>query len=118
MAGVRDHAVLLALEFWPVRAVAYGYVAFLFLPIGSRATIVSMLMPRIAPPGKFGTVFGWLLVGNSLGAATGPLLSGALFDLTGSYRVIYLTATSMVVTAIVALAIFIRGTAPARAGAP
>jgi len=109
---------LLALEFWPVRAVAYGYVAFLFLPIGSRATIVSMLVPRIAPPGKFGTVFGWLLVGNSLGAATGPLLSGALFDLTGSYLVIYLTATSMVVTAIVALAIFIRGTAPARAGAP
>jgi predicted MFS family arabinose efflux permease len=109
---------LLALELWPVRVVAYGYVLFLFLPIGSRATIVSMLVPRIAPPGKFGTVFGWLLVGNSLGAATGPLLSGALYDLTGSYLVIYLTATGMVVTAIACLAIFIRGTAPARGGAP
>ncbi len=109
---------LLALEFWPARVVAYGYVLFLFLPIGSRATIVSMLVPRIAPPGKFGTVFGWLLVGNSLGAATGPLLSGALYDLTRSYLVIYLTATLMVVTAIVALAIFIRGTAPVRLGSP
>jgi len=61
---------LLALEFWPARALAYAYVVFLFLPIGTRATIVAMLVPRIAPPGKFGTVFGWLSVGNSLGAAT------------------------------------------------
>jgi predicted MFS family arabinose efflux permease len=106
---------LLGLEFWPVRALAYGYVAFLFLPIGTRATIVSMLVPRIAPPGKFGTVFGWLSVGNSLGAATGPLLSGALYDLTGSYLVIYATAVTLVVIAIVGLTIFVRGTtAPPR----
>jgi predicted MFS family arabinose efflux permease len=101
---------LLGLEFWPVRPLAYGYVAFLFLPIGTRATIVSMLVPRIAPPGKFGTVFGWLSVGNSLGAATGPLLSGALYDLTGSYLVIYATAVALVVIAIVGLAVFVRGT--------
>ena len=73
---------LVGLELWPARVLAYGYVFFLFLPIGTRATIVSMLVPRIAPPGKFGTVFGWLSVGNSLGAATGPLVSGALYDLT------------------------------------
>jgi predicted MFS family arabinose efflux permease len=107
---------LLGLEFWPARALAYGYVAFLFVPIGTRATIVSMLVPRIAPPGKFGTVFGWLSVGNSLGAATGPLLSGALYDLTRSYLVIYATAATLVTIAIIALAIFVRGTSapPAR----
>jgi predicted MFS family arabinose efflux permease len=103
---------LLGLEFWPVRALAYGYVAFLFLPIGTRATIVSMLVPRIAPPGKFGTVFGWLSVGNSLGAATGPLLSGALYDLTASYLVIYVTAATMVTIAILSLTVFVRGTTP------
>jgi predicted MFS family arabinose efflux permease len=103
---------LLALEFWPVRALAYGYVLFLFMPIGTRATIVSMLVPRIAPPGKFGTVFGWLSVGNSLGAATGPLLSGALYDLTTSYLVIYLTAATLVTIATLSLAIFVRGTSP------
>jgi predicted MFS family arabinose efflux permease len=103
---------LLALEFWPARALAYGYVLFLFLPIGTRATIVSMLVPRIAPPGKFGTVFGWLSVGNSLGAATGPLLSGALYDLTASYLVIYTTAATLVTLAIVALIVFVRGTTP------
>jgi predicted MFS family arabinose efflux permease len=102
---------LLALEFWPARALAYAYVVFLFLPIGTRATIVSMLVPRIAPPGKFGTVFGWLSVGNSLGAATGPLLSGVLYDLTGSYLVIYATAAALVTVALIALTVFIRGTA-------
>jgi predicted MFS family arabinose efflux permease len=101
---------LLGLEFWPVRVLAYGYVLFLFLPIGTRATIVSLLVPRIAPPGKFGTVFGWLSVGNSLGAATGPLLSGALYDLTHSYLAIYITAVTLVTIAIMALAVFVRGT--------
>jgi predicted MFS family arabinose efflux permease len=101
---------LLGLELWPVRALAYGYVLFLFLPIGTRATIVSLLVPRIAPPGKFGTVFGWLSVGNSLGAATGPLLSGALYDLTHSYLAIYITAVTLVTIAILALTIFVRGT--------
>ena len=105
---------LLGLELWPARALAYGYVVFLFMPIGTRATIVSMLVPRIAPPGKFGTVFGWLSVGNSLGAATGPLLSGALHDLTGSYLVIYTTAATLVTIAIVALVVFVRGTSPPR----
>jgi predicted MFS family arabinose efflux permease len=101
---------LVGLEFWPARVLAYGYVAFLFLPIGTRATIVSMLVPRIAPPGKFGTVFGWLSVGNSLGAATGPLLSGTLYDLTASYLVIYTVAATMVAIALIALVIFVRNT--------
>jgi predicted MFS family arabinose efflux permease len=99
---------LLGLELWPVRALAYGYVFFLFLPLGTRATIVSMLVPRIAPPGKFGTVFGWLSVGNSLGTATGPLLSGALYDFTGSYLPIYLVAATLIATAILALTIFVQ----------
>jgi MFS family permease len=101
---------LIGLELWPSRALAYAYVGFLFLPIGSRATIVSMLVPRIAPPGKFGTVFGWLSVGNSLGAGTGPLVSGALYDVTGSYLTIYVTAALLLATALAALAVFVRGT--------
>ena len=105
---------LIGLELWPMRPLAYAYVLFLFLPIGTRATIVSMLVPRIAPPGKFGTVFGWLSVGNSLGAATGPLISGALYDLTGSYLPIYLVAATLVTVAIVALAVFVHGTAAPR----
>ena len=49
---------LLAMEAWPARVLAYGYVLFLFTPLGSRATIVSVLLSRIAGPRNYGPVFG------------------------------------------------------------
>jgi MFS family permease len=104
---------LLATGAWPGRTLAYGYVLFLFLPMGSRATIVSVLVSRIAPPRHYGLIFGLLGVGNSLGAAAGPLLSGAIYDWTGSYRAIYLTATAILLVGIAALALFSRLTRPA-----
>ena len=103
-------ACLLGLEFWPGRLLAYGYVVFLFLPMGTRATVVSQLVPRLAPPSKFGSVFGWLALGNSLGAGLGPLVSGALYDVAQSYLVIYVTALALVGVAVGALAIFVRTT--------
>jgi MFS family permease len=101
---------LLAFEFAPVRALAYGYVLFVFLPLGTRATVVSLLVARIAPPRRFGAVFGALAIGNSLGAALGPFLSGALFDVTRSYLAIYVAAVALVVTALLALLLFLRDT--------
>ena len=103
-------ACLLGLEFWPTRLLAYGYIVFLFLPMGTRATVVSQLVPRIAPPSRFGRVFGWLAVGNSLGSGLGPLVSGSLYDVTQSYAVIYATALALVGVAIGALAVFVRAT--------
>jgi nitrate/nitrite transporter NarK len=98
---------LLGLELWPGRVLAYGYLLFLFLPMGTRATVVSQLVPRIAPPRSFGTVFGWLAVGNSLGAGLGPLVSGSLYDVTGSYVVIYVVALALAGVAMALLAIFV-----------
>ena len=103
---------LLGMEAWPLRLFAYGYVLFVFLPLGSRATIVSVLVGRIAPRAQYGLIFGYLSIGNNLGAALGPLLSGALYDRTGSYLAIYLVAAGLLVTALAALAVFCRTTRP------
>jgi predicted MFS family arabinose efflux permease len=97
---------LLSLEASPARLLAYGYVLFLFLPMGSRSTIGSVLVGRIAPPAHYGVVFGLLGIGNSLGSALGPLLAGALHDWTGSYLVIYASAIGVVGVAVAALAMF------------
>jgi MFS family permease len=97
---------LLSLEATPAPLLAYGYVLFLFLPMGSRATIGSVLVGRIAPPAQYGLVFGLLGIGNSLGSALGPLLAGALHDWTGSYLLIYASALGLVVVAVAALAVF------------
>jgi MFS family permease len=105
---------LVALDIVPGRVLAYAYVAFVFLPLGTRATIVSILVSRIAPPAAFGTIFGLLAIGNNLGAGAGPLLSGWIYDLTRSYLAIYLTAVGFVLVALIALVIFVRGTTEPR----
>jgi predicted MFS family arabinose efflux permease len=101
---------LLALDVWPGRLLAYAYVVFIFFPLGTRATIVSVLVGRIASASSFGTIFGLLAIGNNLGAAAGPFLSGLIYDATQSYRAIYVTAVGAVLLALTALAVFVRTT--------
>jgi len=98
---------LLAMETWPARIFAYGYVLLLFLPLGSRATIVSVLLGRISGPRNYGPIFGLLGIGNSLGSAAGPWLSGAIFDQTHSYLVVYLTALGFALAGLAALVVFL-----------
>ena len=108
---------LIGMEFRPAWLLAAGYVFFLFLPLGSRASIVTVLLGRIAPPAHYGVIFGLLGIGNNLGAALGPWLSGMLFDRTGSYLVIYLWASGIALTGLAALSVFCLVTrSSARAG--
>jgi predicted MFS family arabinose efflux permease len=103
-------ACLLGMEGWPSRLLAYASVFFVFLPIGSRATIVSVLVSRIAPRAQYGTIFGLLGIGNSLGAGLGPIMSGAIYDRTRSYTAIYLAATALLLLALGGLIAFVRMT--------
>ncbi|HEY7040622.1 MAG TPA: MFS transporter [Methylomirabilota bacterium] len=105
---------LLGMEVRPLGVLAAGYVFFLFLPLGSRASIVTVLLGRLAPPAHYGVIFGLLGIGNNLGAALGPWLSGVLFDRTGSYVVIYVSAIAIALTGLSALAVFTVSTGGAR----
>lgn len=97
---------LIGMEVRPLRVLAAGYVLFLFVPLGSRASIVTVLLGRLAPPAHYGVIFGLLGIGNNLGAALGPWLSGALFDRTGGYLAIYLWALGIALIGLAALAVF------------
>jgi predicted MFS family arabinose efflux permease len=103
---------LIGMEVRPLRILAAGYVLFLFLPLGSRASIVTVLLSRIAPPGHYGFIFGLLGIGNNLGAALGPWLSGVLFDRTGGYLAIYLCALAIALIGLTALTVFTLTTRP------
>jgi predicted MFS family arabinose efflux permease len=107
-------ACLLGMESRPSRLLAYLSVFFVFLPIGSRATIVSVLVSRIAPRAHYGPIFGLLGIGNSLGAGLGPILSGAIYDHTHSYTAIYLTSTAILLIGLTALLTFTALTHPQR----
>jgi predicted MFS family arabinose efflux permease len=106
---------LLGMEVEPFGILAAGYVLFLFLPLGSRASIVSVLLGRIAPPAHYGIIFGLLGIGNNLGAALGPWLSGVLFDRTGTYLTIYLWALGIALVGLAALTVFTLTTREPRA---
>jgi predicted MFS family arabinose efflux permease len=105
---------LIGMALHPGWLFAAGYVFFLFLPLGSRASIVTVLLGRIAPPAHYGVIFGLLGIGNNLGAALGPWLSGLIFDRTASYLIIYLSAMGIALTGLLALTVFCLTTRPAR----
>jgi MFS family permease len=101
-------ACLLALNWTPSWWLVAGYLMFLFAPIGSRAPIIPLLLMRMTSPARYAVVFGYLAISNNLGAAAGPLLSGALYDLTGSYAVVFGTAIVLILVALGALVAFQR----------
>jgi predicted MFS family arabinose efflux permease len=104
-------AALIGFELARAPGLAYLYLFCAFLPMGSRATIVSVLTLRIAPPGRYGSVFGLLAIGNSIGSAAGPFISGTIYDVTGAYLPIFAVAAAVIVTALTSLIVFLR-TAP------
>jgi MFS family permease len=84
---------LLSLERWHHPAALYAYALLFGLGFGARGPIITAIAAELFPGRRFGAIYGFLSVGNGLGGAIGPWFAGALFDLTGSYRVAFLVAT-------------------------
>ncbi len=105
---------LVALDVWPSRLLAYGYVVFIFFPLGTRATIVSVLVGAHAERGRRSARSSAC---SRSATASAPrrarYLSGLIYDATQSYRAIYRHARSAwCCVAIAALAVFVRTTRP------
>jgi len=76
------------------------------LSVGAEVDLVAYLVSRLFPRPLFGTAFGAIYALFLLGGAIGPALIGALFDLTGGYRIPLLGAASLLaISAILALRI-------------
>ena len=84
---------LLSIEHLPHAAALYVYALLFGLGFGARGPIITAIAAEIFPGRRFGVIYGFLSVGNGLGGAVGPWFAGALFDVTGSYRVPFLIAT-------------------------
>jgi MFS family permease len=51
--------------------------------------------------GSHGLLFGIVLFSGTLGGAIGPLMAGHIFDLSGSYRLVFLILTAMAVIGLI-----------------
>jgi len=85
-------AALLALEVQPSMLWLYAYAVLFGLGFGARGPIITAIASRLFGGRRFGVIYGVLNMGNGIGAAIGPLFAGAVHDLTGSYRMAFVTA--------------------------
>ena len=72
-------------------AVLYGFAH------GGFFTVMSPTVAELFGTGSHGLLFGIVLFSGTLGGAIGPLMAGRTFDLTGSYRLVFIILTAMAV---------------------
>ncbi len=79
------YALLLIMQHQPSLVLVYLMVAAQGLFGYGLAAVYGAVAADIFQGPRYGTIFGTLTIAGSAGAAGGPWLTGALFDLTGSY---------------------------------
>jgi MFS family permease len=76
------------------------WMLFLFAGIyglahGGFFTVVSPTVAELFGVGSHGVLFGIILFCGTIGGAIGPLMAGVTFDMTGSYRMVFLVLTGV-----------------------
>lgn len=81
----------LARELWMfyLFALVYGFAH------GGLFTLVSPLIARLFGTRAHGAIFGIVYFAGNLGGASGPLLAGYVFDVTGSYQIAFWVITGL-----------------------
>ena len=77
-----------------------AWMLFLFAAIygfahGGFFTVVSPMVAELFGIGSHGVLFGIILFSGTLGGAFGPLMAGRVFDVTGSYRMVFFALCGM-----------------------
>ncbi len=83
---------LLMLEGWPHAEWLYAYALLFGLGFGARGPIITAMAAELFAGRRFGAIYGVMNLANGLGGAIGPWFGGVIHDLTGSYRLAFLTA--------------------------
>jgi MFS family permease len=84
---------LLSIESSLSPAGLYVYGVLFGLGFGARGPIITAIAADLFPGRRFGAIYGYMSLGNGFGGAIGPWFAGAVFDITGSYRIAFLIAT-------------------------
>jgi MFS family permease len=78
-------ASLLALSYFPSHWFLMSFVAFFGIAQGARGPIISGLCSKLFPGPGLATIYGVAYACMSVGAASGAMMSGLLYDWTGGY---------------------------------
>jgi MFS family permease len=75
----------------------YLYAALFGVGFGARGPIVTAMMADFYHGKHFGSIYGFINIGNGIGGALGPWLAAYLHDVTGSYKISFLTCIPILV---------------------
>ena len=71
--------------------------------MGGNIAVQPLIAGHFFGTASLGTIFGWVLLAGAIGSALGPLVMGAIYDLSGSYSVgmiVFLVAYAVAVAAL------------------
>jgi MFS family permease len=77
----------------------YLYAALFGLGFGARGPILTAMVADMYQGKHFGSIYGFINIGIGIGGALGPWLAGYVHDLTGSYRISFVTCIPLLVLA-------------------
>lgn len=84
-----------------------GFVITFGLALGGTAVLVPLLVGECFGLSSFGKILGALMVSATVGAAIGPVLTGWIFDVTGSYRMAFVLHVAALTASALAI-LFVR----------
>ena len=84
-------ASLLALMAFPTVAILFVSIAIYGFAHGGFFTVMSPTVAEYFGLRAHGTLFGFIVLFGAIGAAVGPIVAGAIFDLTASYTLAFAT---------------------------
>jgi MFS family permease len=112
--------LLLASLVW-LQMASKDWMLFLFalvygLAHGGFFTVMSPMIAEFFGTASHGLLFGIVLACGTIGGSLGPLLAGRTFDVTGSYRIIFLVLTALVAMGFTLVVLLLRQRNPESAG--
>jgi MFS family permease len=76
----------------------YLFAAIYGFAHGGFFTVVSPTLAELFGMGSHGVLFGSVLFSGTIGGSFGPLLAGRIFDVVGSYQIVFLLLTGLALT--------------------
>ncbi|MDP2960466.1 MAG: MFS transporter [candidate division Zixibacteria bacterium] len=77
----------------------YLYSILFGVGFGARGPIITAMMADMYQGKHFGSIYGFINIGNGIGGALGPWLGGYLHDVTGSYQIPFIICIPVLILA-------------------
>ncbi|MBE0415507.1 MAG: MFS transporter [Dehalococcoidia bacterium] len=84
-------------------AMVWVFVFVFGFALGGNIVLQPLVTGHFFGLASFGAIFGWVMLAGAVGGAVGPVLTGALYDASGSYSLAFFIYLVAYVVAIVAL---------------